>query len=393
MDALQRQDGANSVQTAAEEQAKKMILDGILQYAIELEVAGCLRKPRISLGNHPVTCRTLMEDVLDGPDTVFLDLFKLDRTQFGALSKWAEDTGTIQDGKNYTVWQKLMIFLHVVGNHVSYRNVSNRFKISIGSIHQIFNQVLVALAHHLYDEFVTQPGPEYVSEYVELNPRYSQFNGCIGAVDGAHIPAFVPPERQHVCRNRKGELTQNVFAAVKFDLTFTYVLAGAAGSMKDAQLFKEALCDEFEIPTGRFYLGDGGFEQNARGLVVPYEGERYHLRDFEGVDIESLSMKDRFNRHHAEMRCIVERVFGILKEVFPVLKGPAMELNWDQQRCIVYALVGIWNFVRKQRMAEGQGGHISDADELRLVLAAQKADSRIGDKKGREIRDLVALAM
>ncbi|CCE28563.1 uncharacterized protein CPUR_02250 [Claviceps purpurea 20.1] len=112
---------------------------------------------------------------------------------------------------------------------------------------------------------------------------------------------------------RKGQLTQNVFAAVKFDLTFKYVLlAGAAGSMNDAQMIKEA---------------------NTRGLVVPYDGERYHIRDLEGVDIESLSMKERFNRHHAGMRSVVERVFGILKKMFSVLKGPARELNWDQQRC------------------------------------------------------------
>ncbi|KAG6049683.1 hypothetical protein E4U39_005674 [Claviceps sp. Clav50 group G5] len=79
------------------------------------------------------------------------------------------------------------MFLHIVGHHASYSSVSNRFRLSIATINRIFNQVLAALAHNLYDEFVTQPGPEYVSE------------------------------------------------------------------------------------------------QNARGLVVPYDGERYHLRDFEGV--------------------------------------------------------------------------------------------------------------
>ncbi|KAG6046615.1 hypothetical protein E4U39_001209 [Claviceps sp. Clav50 group G5] len=188
-----------------------------------------------------------------------------------------------------------MIFLHIVGHHVSYRNVSNRFRVSIGTINKIFNQVLVALAHNLYDEFVTQPGPEYVSEYVELN----HYNN----------------------------------------------------------------------------------------------GARYHLTDFNGVDIGSLSMKELFNRHHAGMRSVVERVFGILKKVFLVLKEPAMELNWDQQRCIVYAVVALWNFARIQRVAKRQGGRASGTNERRLVLAAQKADRRIGDKLGREIRDLVAQAM
>ncbi|KAG6133311.1 hypothetical protein E4U46_006387 [Claviceps purpurea] len=89
-----------------------------------------------------------MKDLLVGPDTIFLNLFRLDHTEFGVLLKWARDTGT-QDDKNFTVWQKLMVFLHIIGHHVSYRNVSNRFRMSIATINRIFNEVLVALAHNL----------------------------------------------------------------------------------------------------------------------------------------------------------------------------------------------------------------------------------------------------
>ncbi|KAG6238065.1 hypothetical protein E4U24_007263 [Claviceps purpurea] len=89
-----------------------------------------------------------MKDLLVGPDTIFLNLFSLDHTEFGVLLKWARDTGT-QDDKNFTVWQKLMVFLHIIGHHVSYRNVSNRFRMSIATINRIFNEVLVALAHNL----------------------------------------------------------------------------------------------------------------------------------------------------------------------------------------------------------------------------------------------------
>ncbi|KAG6210369.1 hypothetical protein E4U35_005348 [Claviceps purpurea] len=90
-----------------------------------------------------------MKDLLVGPDTIFLNLFRLDHMEFGVLSKWARDTGTLQDDKNFTVWQKLMVFLHIIGHHVSYRNVSNRFRMSIATINRIFNEVLVALAHNL----------------------------------------------------------------------------------------------------------------------------------------------------------------------------------------------------------------------------------------------------
>ncbi|KAG6279259.1 hypothetical protein E4U47_003920 [Claviceps purpurea] len=114
MDALQRQDGANSVQTASLKQAKMMIFHGILSFAIEQQVASCIRKPRISLDNGQPS-RHLP---LVGPNTIVLNLFRLD----------PKDIGTIQDDKNYTGWQKLMVFLHIVGHHVSHRNVSNRFR-------------------------------------------------------------------------------------------------------------------------------------------------------------------------------------------------------------------------------------------------------------------------
>ncbi|KAG6126958.1 hypothetical protein E4U38_006556 [Claviceps purpurea] len=117
-----------------------------------------------------------MKDLLVGPDTIFLNLFRLDHTEFGVLLKWARDTGT-QDDKNFTVWQKLMVFLHIIGHHVSYRNVSNRFRMSIATINRIFNEVLVALAHNLYDEFVTQPGPEYSGNY------YDDATGVIETAD------------------------------------------------------------------------------------------------------------------------------------------------------------------------------------------------------------------
>ena len=46
------------------------------------------------------------------------------------------------------------------------------------------------------------------------------FQNCIGALDGTHIMAIADKEFERAYRNRKGFLSQNVFAACKFDLTF-----------------------------------------------------------------------------------------------------------------------------------------------------------------------------
>ena len=47
----------------------------------------------------------------------------------------------------------------------------------------------------------------------------------MGAIDGIHAPANVHVEIQGKFRGWKERITQNVLAAITFDLKFTYVLA------------------------------------------------------------------------------------------------------------------------------------------------------------------------
>jgi hypothetical protein len=57
---------------------------------------------------------------------------------------------------------------------------------------------------------------------------------------------------QAAFRGRKHYTTQNVLAAVDFDLKFTYVLVGWEGSAHDAVILADALeChDGFRVPEG-----------------------------------------------------------------------------------------------------------------------------------------------
>ena len=64
---------------------------------------------------------------------------------------------------------------------------------------------------------------------------------CNGAIDGTHVYARVPAKISAAFRGRKHYLTQNVLAAVDFDLRFTYVLAGWEGSAHDALILADAL--------------------------------------------------------------------------------------------------------------------------------------------------------
>uniref|UniRef100_A0A2N9GQ45 DDE Tnp4 domain-containing protein n=1 Tax=Fagus sylvatica TaxID=28930 RepID=A0A2N9GQ45_FAGSY len=70
---------------------------------------------------------------------------------------------------------------------------------------------------------------------------YPYFKDCIGAIDGTHIRASVPIEIQGRFRGRKDGTTQNVLAAITFDLKFCYVLAGWEGSAHDSRVLDDAL--------------------------------------------------------------------------------------------------------------------------------------------------------
>jgi hypothetical protein len=66
------------------------------------------------------------------------------------------------------------------------------------------------------------------------------------------VHARVPSKITVAFRGMKNYPTQNVLAAVGFDLKFTYVLAGWEGSAHDAHILADALerDDALRVPTG-----------------------------------------------------------------------------------------------------------------------------------------------
>ena len=75
---------------------------------------------------------------------------------------------------------------------------------------------------------------------------------CVGTIDGTHVHASVPPKIQGRFRGRKDGTTQNVLAAISFDLKFTYVLARWESSAHDSRVLNDAFArlGGFSIPEG-----------------------------------------------------------------------------------------------------------------------------------------------
>ena len=182
-----------------------------------------------------------------------------------------------------------------------------------------FHEVLDAILA-LGPEIIKLPSTEEVPPEIRNNSkRFPYFEHCIGAIDGTHIP--VTPPNQTAAkpfRNRKGFYSQNVLAACSFNLKFVFVLAGWEGSASDSAVLVDAMSTSFQIPHGKYYLGDAGYGLQ-KFCLTPYRGVRYHLREWSLGTDRPKNAQELFNLRHSSLRNAIERIFGVLKKRFPIL--------------------------------------------------------------------------
>ncbi|KAI4971085.1 hypothetical protein ZWY2020_001999 [Hordeum vulgare] len=145
-------------------------------------------------------------------------------------------------------------------------------------------------------------------------------------------------------RGRKPYATQNVMAAVDFDLRFTYVLAGWEGTAHDALVLRDALerANGLRVPQGKFYLVDAGYGAK-RGFLPPFRGVRYHLNEWGNNPVQNE--RELFNLRHSSLRVTVERAFGSLKRRFKILDDATPFFLYPTQVDIVMACCIIHNWV------------------------------------------------
>uniref|UniRef100_A0A8R7JVU7 DDE Tnp4 domain-containing protein n=1 Tax=Triticum urartu TaxID=4572 RepID=A0A8R7JVU7_TRIUA len=143
---------------------------------------------------------------------------------------------------------------------------------------------------------------------------------------------------------RKKYTTQNVMAAVDFDLRFTYVLAGWEGTAHDAVVLRDALGREngLRVPQGKFYLVDAGYGAKP-DFLSPFRGVRYHLNEWGNNPVQNE--KELFNLRHSSLRTTVERAFGSLKRRFKILDDATPFFLYPTQVDIVVACCIIQNWV------------------------------------------------
>jgi hypothetical protein len=241
----------------------------------------------------------------------------------------------------------------------------------IGALYSRFHHVLDALLELYKTEVTLYPkgGTELPRRY-RKDPKFHPFlKDALGAVDGTHIAAKVPEKTMDPFRNRKGSLSQNVMAVCDFDMYFLYVLPGYEGSAADGSVFQEAFNWQFEVPRGKYYLGDAGYALQDT-LLVPFRGVRYHLREQARSKLQPATPEEVFNLRHSQMRNVIERIFGVLKQRFQILAKP-LEYSVDDQAKLVFALTALHNFIRR-RMRGQEDKYYKAADKERRRQAAQR---------------------
>ncbi|XP_075080987.1 uncharacterized protein LOC142166238 [Nicotiana tabacum] len=85
--------------------------------------------------------------------------------------------------------------------------------------------------------------------------------------------------------------------------------------------------------TGIYYPIDDGLMLRS-GLITPYRGERYHLKEYSRNPPQCLSTA-------------IERAFGVLKKRFPIISSSSQpSYGIETQKLIIFACCVLHNYLR-----------------------------------------------
>jgi len=190
----------------------------------------------------------------------------------------------------------------------------------------------------------------------------SAFSDVRGAIDGTHILAHVPASQKAAYRNRKGDLSQNVLAGCSLDMDFFYVCLGWEGLANDARVLENAELNGFPREENAIYLADAGYGLR-RGFLTPYRTVRYHLREQSLARLRPQIKEELFNLRHAQLRNVIERIFGVLRRRFQILNARP-EYNLNTQAQLVLVVCALHNFIRHHANGEEDQFYKEIAPEL-----------------------------
>ena len=221
----------------------------------------------------------------------------------------------------------------------------------------------------MHKELVNLPKNTTLDEIVDDPKRYPFFADCIRALDSTHLPIAIKGgyKQQAPWRGGKGILTQNVLAAVNFNINFVYVLARWEGTAHNCKVINSAKKKGFKAPQGRYYLANAGYS-NTSITLVPYRGVQYHLCKQAQANMRPQNAKELFNLRHAGLRNVIERTFGIFKRRFRYFKAARQNFPLATQILLVYTLTAVHNFLNMHNQDDLEDyGVVEDEEDAQMA--------------------------
>jgi len=118
----------------------------------------------------------------------------------------------------------------------------------------------------------------------------------------------------------------------------------------DARVLQNALQNNFHVPEWKFYLVYVGYA-NTPNFIAPYHNVRCHLQEQGWSNQRPQTPQELFNLRHAQLRNHVERVIGVVKMRFQILKC-ASQHPIDSQADIVLSCCALHNFINSHQGSE-----------------------------------------
>ncbi len=226
--------------------------------------------------------------------------------------------------------EKLLLTLWTLANNESFREIGDRFGMSRGNAHCLFALTVSAIAgekdrHIVWPSMAAQASLACAAETAGIP-------GCVGFVDGCHIPIKKPHENGDDYINRKGWPSMLLQGVCDVSLRFINVVTGWPGSVHDYRVFKlsklgiaiNSKPDTVLACSNYHLLGDSAYV-NSQGVLTPFK-DNGHLEH----------KHKRYNKCHSSQRSRIERSFGRLKVKFRRLK---VQLDMDNIKLMCDVIV------------------------------------------------------
>lgn len=201
----------------------------------------------------------------------------------------------------------MLLALWYLANTESFRQVSDRFGISLSSAHRILSRVINFILSLIKDYIKWTNDEEKKNISSNFKTKHG-FDGVIGLIDGSHIKINKPHE---VYINRKGYHSILLQGIVNHQKLFLDVYCGEPGSLHDARLLRKSkIYEKAEDPTffGNYYLlGDSAYPVLS-WLIPPFKDTGFLSRE-----------QKEFNYKLSATRVTIENAFGLLKGHFRCL--------------------------------------------------------------------------